>query len=122
MAVTQPVNSGHLSVALTDALGTTEEVDYSNYSKGTIAIPSGSSITTLTFHVAVEMNSDFDGPERVGDTNSSRTYYAAYSGATAVTMTVAAARAYDLPSTISGAAYFKIVANAAGTVHVCLKG
>lgn len=40
------------SVTLTNSSSTTPSINFSNYSGGTIHIPSGSSITGLTFYVS----------------------------------------------------------------------
>jgi len=95
------------SAALTTSAGTTEAISIGNYASGEIFIPTGSSITTLTYHVAPI---------------SGGTFIAAYdAAAAAVTQTVVAARAYPIPSALFGAAMIKIVVNAAGSVDVNLK-
>ncbi len=95
------------TVALTDSAATTPAIDIDKYASGEVYIPTGSPITTLTFHV----------------TNiSSGTYLPAYDAAgNAVTQTVQAARAYPIPSTVFGASSMKIVVNAAGSIRYSLK-
>lgn len=97
-------------ITITTSLATCEAVDYQGSAGGEIYVPAGSSITTLTFHVARKP----DG-----------TYHAAYDGASspaAVTLTVAGGNAYPLPDAIFGAGAFKMVGDAAGSVSVTLKG
>lgn len=94
-------------VALTTSAGTTPAISIDGYASGEVYIPTGSSITTLTYHVA---------PSSAG------TFIAAYDATpAAVTQTVAAARAYPIPSALFGAAMMKIVVNAAGTVSITTK-
>lgn len=96
------------SLSLNTAVSTTPEIDYEHFSGGTIYIPDGSSITTLTWHVA---------PEKGG------TYLAAQdSSGDAVTQTVAADEAHPIPEALFGARAIKAVVNAAGDVEVSLKG
>lgn len=95
------------TVALTDAVGTTQEIDYSKYADGSIRIPAGSSITSLTFH---------------GAATRGGTFAALYNASNAaVTRTVAAERIYAIPDECRGLAAIKIVANVAGTVGLSLK-
>jgi hypothetical protein len=104
--------------------------DLSGYGSGEIGIPSGSSITTLTYFVPMPM------PElptsAVGGVNagfplsgsavSSATYFTAcdHTG-TAITQTVVAGDCYPIPADLFGSAGVQIRANAAGTVFVYLK-
>lgn len=95
------------TVSLTTAIGTTEAILIGNHSIGTVGIPTGSSVTTLTYWVSQ------DGV----------TYIPLYTvdNAAAVTQTVAATRAYPIRSEAFGARFLKIVSNAAGDVSVSLK-
>lgn len=95
------------TVALTTSAATTPEIDVSHFASGTIAVPTGSSITSLTYYTAPDMGG---------------TYLAAYDDAgNAITQTVAAAKSYAMPAAIFGAAAIRIKANAAGNVTVALK-
>lgn len=86
----------------------TVEIDYSNAAGGSIYIPAGSPITTLTYQVS---------PVPGG------TYVPLYDGAgAAVTRTVAAGRCYPIPVECYGCGQIKIVVNAAGPVDITLKG
>lgn len=97
-----------LTIALDTAIGTTEEIPFEAASGGTIHIPLGSSITTLTFWAA---------PKRGG------TFLALYDkAAAAVVMTVSASKCYELPTAVFGCASLKIVVNAAGNVDLSIKG
>ncbi len=95
------------TVALTTSAGTTPAIDIARFASGEILIPTGSTITTLTYHVV---------------NISSGTYTPAYDSAgNAVTQTVQQTRAYPIPSAVFGASGIKIVADAAGSVSYCLK-
>ena len=97
----------HREGTLNTAVATTPEIDIAKYLTGEIYIPTGSAITSLTYHVA---------PVAGG------TYLPAYDAAgSAVTQTVAAARAYAMPAAVFGAPVIKIVTNAAGAVTLTLK-
>lgn len=92
------------TVTLTTSASTTPEVPLGAKWRGIVYVPTGSSITTLTFHVS----------DRVGGT-----YVPLYTtGGAAVTQTVAAARAYPLPSSIAGAGSMRIVGDAGGAVTI----
>jgi ABC-type microcin C transport system permease subunit YejB len=93
------------TVALqTDA--TSPEIELTRFTSGEIAIPTGSSITTLTYFVAMP----------------SGTYFAAQDATpAAITQTVAATKAYPIPAALFGSALIQIRANAAGTVFINLK-
>lgn len=93
--------------ALTTSASTTPEISIEYYGSGQIYVPTGSSITTLTYHVA----------EKIGGT-----YLPAQDATgTAVTQTVGAAKAYPIPAILFGAVAMRIVANAAGNVIVNVK-
>lgn len=101
---------GCKDLSLTTAVGTTDELDMRMAAGGTVHIPSGSSITSLTYYAAPEPG-------------SSSVYSPLYTDSgTAVTQTVAADRVYDMPSAVAACGAVKIVANAAGAVKVTLKG
>jgi hypothetical protein len=102
------MHSVNITISLTTAIGTTPNIPYGSYYYGTIHIPSGSNITTLTWHESDQNNG---------------TYEAAYdSSASAVTQTVAAGRAYPIPTALQGARALKCVVNSAGLVRLSLKG
>ena len=70
---------------------------------GILSVPSGSSLTSLTFYVS--------------DTKDG-TYQAFYDASNAaVTMTVAADRVYVIPVAVNSGIWVKIVGNASGTVN-----
>lgn len=100
------------SLSLNTATGTTAKLPYGVYSGGTIMIPNGSSITSLTYYA-------YD--------NDNGTYHALYD--TTVTTPVAvvqaglaADRAYPIRDEAYGVRTLVLVADAAGTVQVDLKG
>lgn len=93
------------TVALTTS-SNSPEVNISEFAWGEVAVPNGSSITSLTYYIV--------SPEG--------TYYAAYDSAgSAVTQTVAADRAYPIPPAVFGSSRIQIRANAAGNVRITLK-
>lgn len=95
------------AVALNTAIGTTEEIPFSEASGGIVRLPAGSAITTLTWWAS----------EAIGGT-----FAPAYDeDGVAVVQTVAHTRACAIPSALFGAASIKAVVNAAGTVYVHLK-
>ena len=84
---------------------------------GAIYIPTGSPITTLTYHACPN---DGNEPPVEGYTD---TYLPAYdSSGTAVTQTVVAPGTYPLPTAMAGKGTIKIVSNADGTVYVGTSG
>jgi hypothetical protein len=96
-----------LTLALTTSAGTTPAVNFAQFAGGRIYIPTGSSITTLTFH---------DAPTPDG------TYLPAQDAdGEAITLTVEAGKSYPLPDELFAAAQLKIVADAAGSVALALK-
>jgi len=98
------------TVSIATSAASSKEIPYSGYERGQVIIPAGSSITTLTWHVAEKVNG---------------TFVPAYDSAAspaAVTQTVAAGRAYPIPAALAGAASLKAVGNVAGSVYVNLKG
>lgn len=96
--------------AITASASTTAEVDITDATSGTVFVPSGSSLTTLTFHVAPVLGG---------------TYLAAYDDAAtpaALALTnLGASKAYAIPAKVFGAAAFKMVGNTTGTVDISLK-
>jgi len=96
------------SLSLTTVLGTTPELAFQHAAGGTVFVPSGSSITSLTYYAATAIGGTY---LPLNDASGS-----------AVTQTVAAGKAYDLPAACFGCCALKIVANAAGSVDVSLKG
>lgn len=99
----------HGTVTIDTSVSNSTLIDYRRYNGGNFTVPSGSSITTLTFYTAHE--------------DVSASYIAAYTEANAaVTMTVAASRRYPLPAALAGAHFIRATGNAAGTLtNVVLK-
>lgn len=90
--------------SLTTSATTTPEIDVNNFAAGQVHVPTGSSITSLTYHAA---------PDKGGTYLPLQT-----SAGVAVTQTVAQTKAYDLPAQIAGCRYIRIVADAAGSVTI----
>jgi hypothetical protein len=99
--------AGARTLSLTTSLATTPVIGYENWAGGSIVIPNGSSITTLTWYGAPTADGTFVAAQD--------------STGAAVTQTVAAAKAYPIPDALFGYAALKVVADAAGTVIACLK-
>ncbi len=93
--------------AVTSAIGTANEIPFANHEEGSVSIPNGSSITTVTFWGCPVPGGEF---EALYTTSNA-----------AVAMTVAADRCYPFPASCKPFAAIKIVGNAAGTVQVGLK-
>ena len=91
------------TVVLTTLLASTPEIVLpSGKWDGIIHVPSGSSITSLTFYVA---------------SSEAGTYVPLYTTAgAAVSQTVAAARAYPVKDEVKKSRFVKIVADAAGSI------
>jgi hypothetical protein len=94
------------SVVVASAEASSKAIAYGDFEKGMVHIPSGSSLTTLTWHVS---------------TSERGTYLPAYNSTGAITQTVAAGRSYPIPSDLQGAAWLKITGNTAGSVGLTLK-
>ncbi len=96
------------SAALTTSLATTAEIEIAEQAGGAVLIPAGSPITSLTYHGAREPGGAF---VPLYDSQG-----------LAVVQTVAAGRGYPLPEACFPYGALKLVANAAGTVELSLKG
>ena len=94
------------SVTVGASASASQAIVYKGNAKAICIVPSGSTTTSLTYYVA----STEDG-----------TYVQLYNSSGAVSTTVAASRAYQLPSELEGAAFVKIVGNNAGTVDLHVK-
>lgn len=100
---------GYKSYSLTTSEGTSPAIKFQSRG-GQIQIPSGSSITSLTWYTSEKSDGTFlpayieDGSEAV-----------AQSG-------LLAGRSYPIPAALFGAPWIKAVANAAGAVIICDKG
>lgn len=96
-----------VEVDLTTSLATTGVIPVGGLNLARVIVPTGSSVTSLTFYSAATE----DGAYQPCNTTA---------GA-AITQTVAAAGDYELPAGLYGVRWVKAVANAAGTVHFLLK-
>lgn len=100
--------SRRATVSITNSASTTGEIDFSGAAGGIVFVPSGSELTSLTYHAAPALGGTYlPLSDAAGE---------------AVTQTVEAGKAYDLPAACYGAAALKIVGNTAGNVDVSLKG
>lgn len=98
------------AVTLNTSEATTPVIEFGGANNGTIYIPTGSGITSLTYYAGYDttvaflpLNTNVGTP-------------------VAVTQTVAAAKSYDLPDAVRGARFLKIVTNASGAVIIVCKG
>lgn len=108
--------------SLTNGIPTSaQEVEFAWFAGGDVFVPTGSSITTLTFYKS-------DLPAANGKANWGPAYQPDPSNITnpptmvAVTLTVTAGNWYPLPACLFGCGNFAMTGNAAGTVYVSLKG
>jgi len=108
-------DSGGRGIAVTTDISTTNPVGFESCAGGMVYIPSGSSITSLTFYISPSDESTAANRLPAYDDSSMST-------PAAVVLTVAAGRAYPIPSCLFGCGAFWMVGNAAGTVYVTLKG
>ena len=108
--------SSKQTAALTTAIATTPEILYEEFESGMVLIPTGSSITTLTWWACHEVGGSYLPAKAtaVSLTVTPRTYVT-------TVQTVAQTGAYPIPAELTGAVGLKIVANAAGTVYLSLK-
>ncbi len=99
-------------IALTSSETTTPVLGFAKAAGGAIEIPTGSSITSLTFYSFHSSEGTF------------LPYYdnSSLSAPVAVVMTVAGGKIYQLPDSVFPLSRFKIVANAAGNVYLQMKG
>lgn len=96
------------SLTLGTSAGASTAIDMAHWAGGGIIIPIGETYVTLTFYVSDSLTG---------------TYVQLFDDAgIAVSRTVVANQARPLPPEVYGYAALKIVANAAGTAHVTLKG
>lgn len=96
------------TVSVTASAGTTGEIPFEECAGGMIFVPTGSALTSLTFHAGEK---------------SGGTFLPAYDAdGNALVRTVAAGMAYPIPSALYGAGAIKIVGNDVGTVIVVKKG
>lgn len=94
-------------VAVATAVANSQTIGYVEFQSGSVHVPSGSALTTLTYHTSLKP----DGP-----------YIAAFNDSNAaVTRTVAAGRSYPIPDVLRGARFIRITGNAAGSVGLTLK-
>jgi hypothetical protein len=97
-------------VSVTDAIATCDVIPFGNYSGGFVIIPTtaGASVTSLTWYVS--------------DKETGTYLPASDEDSVPIVQTVAHTNAYAIPSAIFGARFVKILANAAGTLILTVKG
>jgi len=88
------------TLAITNAIGTTPEIDYRIFAGGLLWVPATATSTSVTFYVGTASGGTFDAD--IVDN--------AASALSAVT--VAAAKYYQLPDVLFAAPWVKIVSNA----------
>jgi hypothetical protein len=116
-----------LGVSITASSTTTQEITFVRAGgPGYIFVPSGSNLTSLTFYGAPWTLTDDEG---VGQ-STGYTYLALYGPdllygiavGSALSITVAAGKAYPIPSVLFGCRGVKIVGNTTGTIDLCYNG
>tara|TARA_Y100000401_G_scaffold107187_1_gene101327 strand:+ start:857 stop:1180 length:324 start_codon:yes stop_codon:yes gene_type:complete len=100
-----PQNAVITSLGVDSSLADSASIVFKGFTKGVMLVPSGSSINTLTYYVS---------------STQGGTYIQLYNSSGAVSTTVAAGRAYPMPSEVEGAAFLKLVGNADGVVDLHL--
>lgn len=100
------------SVTVDSTLADCKAIPFAGASCGRIHVPTGSSITSLTF---------YDSPTESG------TFIASYDDTATTPVAIAltglsAAKSYPIPAKMFGAAYIKLVGNADGVVDIVIKG
>jgi hypothetical protein len=112
------------SFALTTSLATTAEIPYANAASGTIFLPSGLTMASMTFYGAPW--NGVDEPGRLGNpplAANQYTYLALQDNTgAAVVLTVAVSKCYPFPDACFGCRGIKIVVDVAGSVDISLKG
>jgi len=91
------------AVTVSATLASCKAFPMGSFCGGIIEIPTGSSVTSLTFYHGMTETGDF-WPLHDSDGN-------------AITMTVAADKAYSQPDDLNEAVYVKAVANTDGTIN-----
>lgn len=109
-------NVAKQTVAVTNDAATTGEINFLGMAGGEIFVPSGSSLTSLTFHGAPELGGTFLPLQNSPDLAASP------AAAIAVALAVGAGKAYPIPAECFGCAALKMVGNTSGNVDVFLKG
>jgi hypothetical protein len=99
-----------VDVSVTDAIATCDVIPFGSYSSGIVFVPTtaGASVTSLTYYVCEKADGTY---LPLSDQD-----------AVAVAQTVSHTKAYEMPSALFGARFVKILANAAGTLTLTLKG
>lgn len=87
----------------------TPEIQVSEAKSGTVHLPTGSSITSLTYHAAPQIGGTYNP---LHDS----------AGAAVTQTTLSANKAYQIPAAVFGSGAIKIAANAQGAVSISLKG
>lgn len=101
-----------VSVAVTASTGNTGQLPYGGVAHATIYVPTGSSLTSLAFHnVAIVSGSPVVSTNAHKDENGNT-----------ISLTVAAATSYPMPTACSGGDKWAIVGNTTGTIYVHGKG
>lgn len=95
-------------VSVAVAVASSTEIPFQSYSGGIVYVPVGSSLTTITWYVASKPGGTYT---EANDEDGQP-----------VVQTVAAGKAYAIPSALFAAAGLKAVGDAAETVAMSLKG
>lgn len=108
---TARVTSDDTALAITTDRTTTAVLPYSGVCHAMVYVPNGSSITTLTFYpIFVVSGSDVIPSNAAKDETN-----------TAISLTVSANTATQMPLSLSAAKRLAIVGNASGTIYVQAK-
>ena len=102
---TTPQNDVIKSLTVGTSLTASRSVSLRGYSGGLVALPAGSSITSIKYYIS---------PTETG------TYLPLYSGGSQISTTVAAERVFALDGAVKGAAFIKLIGDQAGSVDLHL--
>lgn len=107
MSTQNAFSTYHLAHTLDSTLADSKPIPYGDFKDVSIIIPTGSPITSLTFYGCATEDGNY---VRIYDLLNA-----------ALSMTVAAARAYPLPDELRAFPWLKIVPNADGTADILVK-
>jgi len=102
------------SLAVTNAVGTTQEINYGEYAGGMVHVPNGETVVTLTWWASHDGVTYEAALHSVDEHVTPITYVA-------TAQTVAADGSYPIPAELVGAKFLKIVGDVAATLHLSLK-
>lgn len=96
------ITHNNVTLTITNSASTTAKLDLQHCDGGTFFVPTGSTLTSLTFHVS----------------RDNSTWLPLYdSNGSAASLTVAETRAYQMPVAANACRYVAVVGSGSGTVY-----